>query len=948
MRNLIIISILILFGVLLWVGLPRLNHRGQNPPPIGSTAKVAAEKTAAQQLPAVLGCDWGTVFYSKDRIDLTQLQPAGIDTVLLGINVGWHGAMRASKGKKSANLPFWERSTFWNGRDSYDPESVREILDLASRQFPQGKIILWLQIDTYPEWVAEHPEEALRNDKGEGFVVGFHFERAGNDPDPAKGEVQAWSFYSQKLREDLQKMLGEFVKTVESSKGGDQVVGYLIAGAQDGQFYLWDGPNGVKVGDPRAWSDYSKPAIRAWHQWLQRKYASPAALSAAWKQDVRSFDEAEPPAAGSLIGAPGFHDPATEVRQRNWKEFIAEGRVALAEDIARMLHKSASHPVIVGTSSGDNGARSNMAANVRLMHSDQIDFVNGPVRYGQRLAPASAGGALAATDSFRLNGKPIIFDLDYRTWMNKKYDKKITATGYALSGRQVGRVTTPEELRNAWLREAGRIAIGGHSVFLDPLEGPETFQDPSIQREMASLTSALSGVNSTAGASCADVAVIYDERATDWLKGSLAELHYLWSSDQRAELDLSGVPYGYYYLDDFKAGKVPPAKLYIFTNLLEIDGATAAAIEKAKAGNAHLCFLQGTGFNLDPARLSQIMGLDVIRAATAKASADAPAAASPLIPGSPPPTFTLPEDWTVFGPFPAGAAFDDTKIPLTIPAQIESAGIARPAQPVRRLRGMLSFSRLGTMKKEEVAWAFTMIDSPEERDVLVGAGADWGMTWFLNGEKVFDTSESGNEYGRISSDNFLFPLKLRKGPNVLAVRAQSGNRGLRLAVESADEIRQSPMKAELEGLKLDQQIGLVVQDPKARCLANYPQTAFCGFATREHGGWASTFAGTHVLRRSTIAALAEQAGAWRVAPPQYVVAANQDFLMLHPQMSGEVRISLKEPAALTEANGRLPAQPPAKEHLLNLQACQTYFFRLGDNPKPPDNARMDNLAPGEK
>jgi hypothetical protein len=906
--------------------------------PQGDTAKnhePTAEKKAAAPsqspiLPNVVGCDWGAINLPKERLDLTLLKQAGMETVVLGVNFGWHGAMRKYLPQKIAGHPYPIR-TFWNGRDSYDRDSVREVLNLVKQQHPTARIIVWLQLDTYPEWITENPDEALRNDRGEPFVVNFHFQRAGNDPDPKKREVLAWSFYSQKLREDMGLAIKEFVKTVESSPGGDQVAGYLIGGAQDAQFYLWEGPNAAKAKDARAWSDYSKPAVQAWQAWLKKKYGTPEALSAAWNQKIASFDQAAPPPADSLVGSPRFHDPETEEQQRNWKEFIADGRVTLAEDIARMIRQSATRPLLIGTSSGDNGARANMTANVRLMNSKELDFVNGPVRYHQRLAPASPGGALAVFDSFRLNNKPILFDLDYRTWKNKNYEDRNVGPGYNVSARMVGRTSTPEELRSAWLRETGRIVLGGHSVFVDPVEGPETHQDPLIQHEMSVLRNSLEQARTTAGAPTgAEVAVIYDERSTDYLKGALGDLHMVWSSGQRSELDLSGVPYGYYYLEDFKAGKVPAAKLYIFNNLLEIDDATAAAIEKLKANNNVLCFLQGTGFNLqkkDAARLSQIIGMDVVPAAVAQSS-NPTASTEPLLSGKPAPSFALPTEWTAFGPFPANST--ETPAPSELPAQMEIGGTTQPAAPIQRKGCMLNFSPLGKLGAEEVVWAFTRIESPEEREVLIGAGADWWMTWYLNGEKLLDTAGFGNEFPNIASDNFIFPLKLKKGANLLAVRVKGGSRGLRLAVESQDEIDQGILRSESEGLKLDPQLGLVVQDPQARRLANYPGSNLCGFAERQHEGWTSVFAGTHSLRRSTIAALAERAAAWRIAPIQYAVAANEKFLMVHPQLSGNVLISLKTPAALSEVNGALPSQPFAKEHMLDLEAYKTYLFALGD------------------
>jgi hypothetical protein len=943
---------IIRFALLLPIVVANLPQASAEQPTVREFARPSAQTPDAiwKSLPHVIGGDWGNIQQPLDKLDLVTLKQAGVETLVLGINVGWNGAMRRYIVQKTAGLPY-PNKTFWNGRDSYDPESVREILNLVHQQHPTARLILWLQIDTYPEWITENPSEALRNDRGEGFVVNYHFQRVGDDPNPAKREVLAWSFFSEKLRKDLQPMLKAFVQTVEGAVGGHQVVGYLIGGAQDAQFYLWEGPNSAKARDARVWSDYSAAAVRAWHQWLRNKYGTPEKLSAVWYRNVDAFDKVEPPAAESLIGTERFHDPEKEVAQRNWKEFIADGRVSLAEDIAVMIRQAATRPVLIGTSSGDNGARANMTANVRLMHSKEFDFLNGPVRYNQRLAPVSPGGALTVSDSFRLNGKPILFDLDYRTWKNQNNANRKVGPGYLVNGRMVGRANNAMDLRNAWLRETGRAVLSGHKVFLDPVEGAETFQDPLIQHEMSVLRASLETAGTPLGAGTgAEVAVIYDERATDYLKGALGDLHMIWSSGQRSELDLSGLPYGYYYLDDFVAGRVPPAKLYIFNNLLEIDAATAKAIEKVKKDNAVLCFLQGTGFNLqgkESDRLSQIVGMNLVPA-TRAGNVRPVKSTEPLLTGLPAPGFALPSEWVAFGPFTPTASQATANVPLELPGKLEWDGQSRSACQIPRESGFLDFSALGQVPSDQVVWVFTQIESDYDREVVIGAGADWWMTWYLNGEQVFDTSDFGNEYTGISSDNHLFPLRLKKGSNLLVARLKAGSRGLKLAVESREEIEASHLSGQTEGLKLDSQLGLVVDDAEARPLALYPQSDLVGFAERRHEGWTSIFAGTHSLRRSTLSALTKRAGAWSVAPFQTVVAANSNFLLVHTQLSGKILLSLKHAAALSEVNGAIPSRSLAKNHLLNLEAFQTYLFALGDkNTLPgstPRNATV--IAPG--
>ncbi len=901
---------------------------------VGALSPAAsAEELSSNELPRILGCDWGAINAGADKVNLITLKHAGLDYLLLGVNAGWSGAQRRFLEKRVKGIPV-PNICFWDGKDKYNPAEIRDLLQVTKQQHPQAKIILWLQIDTYPEWIQENPTEAVRNDKGDGFVVNFHFQRVGNDPNPAKREVLAWSFYSKRLREDLAKMLSQFVKTVESSPGGEQVVGYLIGGAQDAQLYLWEAPNSAKSKDPAIWSDYSSPAVAAWHEWLRKKYVDPKTLSQEWNEPVSSFEDAAPPKAETLIGKEGYHDPLKERRQMDWKHFIADGRIDFAEDIADMIRNASSRKLLIGTSSGDNGARANMTANVRLMRSNKLDFVNAPVRYDLRLPPNSVGGALTVYDSFRLNNKPILFDLDYRTWKNTNYGNNTISPAYTISSRMVGRASTPQELGNAWLREAGRIVIGGHRCFLDPVEGAMTHEDPLIQLEMNALQKNLIGAAALPGESTgAEVAVIYDERSADFLKGALGSLHYFWSSAQRAELDLSGVPYGYYYVEDFKAGKVPPAKLYIFLNLWDIDSQLETSISKIRKDNAVLCFMQGTGYNLqkkDLKLLSKIIGMTVVPASAASSiKTDNKVVSQPLLPLQAAPSLNLPVEWTAFGPFPIKDPAFPAKDLVSMPEKIEVAGKVYPAQRITRDGGMLDFGKLyGRYGDGQSAYAFCQIDSDDAKEVLVGAGADWWMTWFLNGEQVFDNSAFGNEFAMVNSDNYAIPLKLKKGKNTLAVKVVSGSRAFILGVEERTAVQSGIIQARMDGLVLDPQLGLLVNDPQARELACYPQTTLCGAAERTVADSRSIFFGSFCLRRGTVRALAEYAGAWRLTPTNYAIAANKRAVMIHPLVDGAVTVSLREPAALVEVNGKIPSQSWAKEHRLDLKAYETYLFQI--------------------
>jgi hypothetical protein len=77
---------------------------------------------------------------------------------------------------------------------------------------------------------------------------------------------------------------------------------------------------------------------------------------------------------------------------------------------------------------------------------------------------------------------------------------------------------------------------------------------------------------------------------------------------------LSGVPFRTYYAGDLRDGKVPPAKLYIFLNLLNLDEKMIAAIDKLKSGGKTLVFMQSTGLvqgHENSELISNVIGMQI-------------------------------------------------------------------------------------------------------------------------------------------------------------------------------------------------------------------------------------------------------------------------------------------------------------------------------------------------
>lgn len=125
----------------------------------------------------------------------------------------------------------------------------------------------------------------------------------------------------------------------------------------------------------------------------------------------------------------------------------------------------------------------------------------------------------------------------------------------------------------------------------------------------------------------------------------------------------------------------------------------------------------------------------------------------------------------------------------------------------------------------------------------------------------------------------------------------------------------------------DDIMSLQVTDPRAHVLAFYPGTNKVAAALVTHGNYKTVFIGSTVINRYIIHELARIAGAWYLTSPSTVVAASENFLMVHPLADGITTITLKEEKKLLEPIKNM-ATERSKVHHLNLRKNTTYLFLL--------------------
>ena len=127
----------------------------------------------------------------------------------------------------------------------------------------------------------------------------------------------------------------------------------------------------------------------------------------------------------------------------------------------------------------------------------------------------------------------------------------------------------------------------------------------------------------------------------------------------------------------------------------------------------------------------------------------------------------FPRNWRVFAPIPA-----DLKAPVdAIPEQL--AGIAGKDVPLNNNR--IAFSPFFKERKlRNTAWLYGVIESAAAAEYTIGAGADYFMAVYVNGELVIDTLRSGDMADEPHFSRHTATVRLKQGENIVAIQFQSG------------------------------------------------------------------------------------------------------------------------------------------------------------------------------
>ena len=280
------------------------------------------------------------------------------------------------------------------------------ILQSVLLRHPQQAISLCVSVtDPGPRWRERHPDEGIRNERGE-----FHVKNYRDTPEATS------SMASQLWLEESKAMLQKLVAHLNSIPAGERVISILPCAGITWEWIHWGSARGEMV-------DYSPHFLRHFHAFLQERYQQDIRkLNQAWHTQYRTFDEIPLPSPEQRLLADGELRPPNAFQpQIDFSESISFLVSNVILELCQCIKEATENRTLTGTYYGYtnyllNGPRSHDGGHQclsRLLASPSVDILMAPSRYGTRRL-GDVGGFMYPDASARLHNKLLLSECDVR------------------------------------------------------------------------------------------------------------------------------------------------------------------------------------------------------------------------------------------------------------------------------------------------------------------------------------------------------------------------------------------------------------------------------------------------------------------------------------------------------------------------------------------------------
>jgi hypothetical protein len=157
--------------------------------------------------------------------------------------------------------------------------------------------------------------------------------------------------------------------------------------------------------------------------------------------------------------------------------------------------------------------------------------------------------------------------------------------------------------------------------------------------------------------------------------------------------------------------------------------------------------------------------------------------------------FKLPRHCTVFGPIDRNEpALGKAKL-ANLPKTLKLSGQTLKGQQMKfDAKGLLNLASIigatGPEAEGVGAYVYIPFKAGREQKIMLGFGADWWFTAYLDGKQIATSEPGGNGASPPKADQFLSPpLIITKGSHLLTIRFRSGQGGSLLAVGGPKDLQ---------------------------------------------------------------------------------------------------------------------------------------------------------------
>jgi hypothetical protein len=351
-------------------------------------------------------------------------------------------------------------------------------------------------------------------------------------------------------------------------KYGEHVVGYHPTGQHSNEWFF------EMFGEDKL-SGFEKCAMYGFRDFLKTKYKTEKALRFAWGNPDITFETVQVPsyADRSSTGGSAFVDPLKHRHEIDFYEYENNAMADTAEAMCRAAKEVAPNKLAVlfygyhyELAVGQTGLQSSgHLALSRLLKSKYVDILAAPVSYRER-APGDPGYFMAPIDTVQLNGKLWLTEDDSRTYLSPP------DSGY-------GRSKDARETYGVLYRNFAHQLTRGSAIWWMDLISQGWFAGDDMWNHLSHLRDIYDTSMQGFEKYHPEIAVIADERSC-FYESTFRVPSKVMVNESRDYLFRIGAPLGLYLLDDLVAGKVPPAKMYIFLDIFRLDKKQIAAIRK--------------------------------------------------------------------------------------------------------------------------------------------------------------------------------------------------------------------------------------------------------------------------------------------------------------------------------------------------------------------------------